>query len=235
MVTGRLVEAQRLAHGFEELRGALLAPVELARARAPRCCVRELDQPAPLAALGHGDLDRVARALAQELGDVAHRFDRERQQHLARDLALLAVVLREVGAERLGVVAGDVLELVRRAARDLALPHVQHLDRQPRAVAREPERVAVDELARDHGLRLDRALDRAQPVAQPARLFEALRLRGRGHLRAQLAQAGRRPCRAGAGSPRSPASAYASSEIRPQHGAAQRPIECSRQGRPWRR
>jgi hypothetical protein len=65
---------------------------------------------------------------------------------------------------------------------------VQHLDREARAVGARAERIAVHELARDHGLRLDRALDRAQPVAQPARLFEALRLRGRRHLRAQLAQ-----------------------------------------------
>ena len=138
----------------------------------------------------HGHVDRVARALAPELRERARQLglERDRQQHLARDLALGRVELPEERAERLGVVARDVAERVRVAAGHLALARVQHLELEPRPLARQPEHVAVDELARDHGLRLDGALDRAHAVAQARGLLVALLRRGLVHAAFQLAE-----------------------------------------------
>ena len=73
----------------------------------------------------------------------------------------------------------EVLELIGLVAGQLALAHEQHLRLDEAALAVEAEDVLIAAPVRHRLLALLRLLDRAQPVAQPRRLLEALGLRRR--------------------------------------------------------
>ncbi len=123
---------------------------------------------------------RPAALLGQQLGHGVLVGRQRGDEDLARHRLALAVDLDEEVLDE--VAGGDLLDLVDDPAAlpaDAAAAHVEHLDGRLQLVLGEGDHVAVGAVGQDDGLLLQRALQRADVVAEPG---GALVLLGRGGL-----------------------------------------------------
>jgi len=144
--------------------------------------LHQLEQAHLLAAFRHADAGARAAPHGQPLLQQGLAFDLRRDQHLARDITPLRVVLLHgLRQEVLGL--GQLVEQVAFARHDLAVAHGEDLQRRAIAFDVGGEEVALLELGGRDLLRRAQPLQAADLVAQRLRLLVALVRRRLLHLR----------------------------------------------------
>ena len=134
---------------------------------------RHLEQVGLRAALGREELHLPSAPIREHLGERPGSLDLERQEHLLRSRVLLVVEGEERGERLLG---GELLVAERIGPRvlQLATAHGEDRHHQLRALAVEPEHVAIGLVGHEDALLLQAALHRHQLIADARGVLEAL-------------------------------------------------------------